>query len=44
LSKKKKLLAARVGLIDPEQMWWWQEDWQKGEREVEENIAFLSKI
>jgi AbrB family looped-hinge helix DNA binding protein len=31
-------LAARVGLIDPEQMWWWQEDWQKGEREVEENI------
>jgi len=32
-------LASRAGLIDPEQMWWWQEDWQKDEREVEENIA-----
>ena len=28
-----------VGLIDPEQMWWWKEDWQKDEREAEDNIA-----
>ncbi|MDQ1326765.1 MAG: SpoVT-AbrB protein, partial [Candidatus Poribacteria bacterium] len=26
-------IAAKVGLIDTEQMWWWKEDWQKGERE-----------
>jgi AbrB family looped-hinge helix DNA binding protein len=32
-------IAAKVGLIDPEQMWWWKEDWQKGEREAENNIA-----
>ena len=32
-------IAAKVGLIDTEQMWWWKEDWQKGEREAENNIA-----
>ena len=32
-------IAAKVGLIDPQQMWWWKEDWQKGEREAENNIA-----
>ena len=32
-------IAAKVGLIDPEQMWWWKEDWQEGEREAESNIA-----
>jgi AbrB family looped-hinge helix DNA binding protein len=32
-------LAAKVGLIDPEQAWWWREEWQKGEREAEKDIA-----
>jgi len=31
-------IAARVGLIDPEQKWWWTEEWQKGERETEKDI------
>ena len=28
-------VAVKVGLIDPEQTWWWTEEWQKGEREAE---------
>lgn len=28
-------VAAKVGLIDPGQKYWWLEDWQKGEREAE---------
>jgi hypothetical protein len=32
-------LAIKVGLIDPEQDWWWKEEWQKGEREAEKEIA-----
>jgi AbrB family looped-hinge helix DNA binding protein len=32
-------LAAKVGLIDPDQAWWWREEWQKGEREAEKEIA-----
>jgi AbrB family looped-hinge helix DNA binding protein len=39
LTDKEAEIAAKVGLIDPEQMWWWKEDWQKGEREAERNIA-----
>jgi hypothetical protein len=39
LSDEEIELAARVGLIDKEQAWWWREEWQKGERKVEENIA-----
>lgn len=32
-------LAIKVGLIDPDQAWWWKEEWQKGEREAEKEIA-----
>ncbi len=32
-------MAAKVGLIDPDQRWWWTEEWQQGEREAEEDIA-----
>ncbi|MDQ1318171.1 MAG: SpoVT-AbrB protein [Candidatus Poribacteria bacterium] len=32
-------IAAKVGLIDTEQMWWWKEEWQEGEREAENNIV-----
>ena len=28
------LLAAQYNLIDPEQGYWWSEEWQAGEREV----------
>ena len=28
-----------MGLIDPDQAWWWREEWQKGKREVEKEIA-----
>lgn len=31
-------VAAKVGLIDTEQIWWWLESWQKGEREAEKDL------
>jgi bifunctional DNA-binding transcriptional regulator/antitoxin component of YhaV-PrlF toxin-antitoxin module len=31
-------VAAKVGLIDPDQTWWWTEEWQKGEREAQKEI------
>ena len=31
-------VAAKVGLIDPDQKYWWLEEWQEGEREVERDI------
>jgi AbrB family looped-hinge helix DNA binding protein len=31
-------VAARVGRIDPEQIYWWTEEWQKAEREAEAEI------
>lgn len=31
-------IAARAGLIDPEQLYWWTEEWQKAEREAETEI------
>jgi AbrB family looped-hinge helix DNA binding protein len=31
-------VAVKTGLIDPEQTWWWTEQWQKGEREAEKEI------
>ena len=31
-------VAAKAGLIDPDQRWWWTEEWQEGEREVERDI------
>ena len=38
LTKEEIEVACKVGLIDPDQAWWWVEEWQKGEREVEKDI------
>jgi bifunctional DNA-binding transcriptional regulator/antitoxin component of YhaV-PrlF toxin-antitoxin module len=38
LTKLEAAVAAKIGLIDLDQAWWWLENWQKGEREVERNI------
>jgi len=38
LSREEIEVATKVGLIDPEQAWWWTEEWQKGEREAEKEI------
>lgn len=38
LNNEEVKAAVKVGLIDPEQSWWWHEDWQKGEREAEMDI------
>ena len=31
-------VAVKAGLIDPDQKYWWTEEWQEGEREVERDI------
>lgn len=31
-------VAAKAGLIDPAQKYWWTEAWQKGEREAEADV------
>jgi AbrB family looped-hinge helix DNA binding protein len=38
LSENEAEVAVQVGIIDPEQKWWWLEEWQKGERIAEEEI------
>lgn len=38
LTRDEAEVAAKVGLIDPAQRWWYLEDWQKGEREAERDI------
>jgi len=38
LTQAEADVAARVGLIDPEQKWWWTEEWQKGERQAEADM------
>jgi hypothetical protein len=38
LTREEADVAAKVGLIDPDQIWFWLEEWQKGEREVERDI------
>ena len=35
LTEAEANVAAKAGLIDPEQKYWWLESWQKGEREAE---------
>ena len=35
LTEAEANAAAKAGLIDPEQKYWWLESWQKGEREAE---------
>lgn len=39
LTSAEVKVAVKAGLIDPDQAYWWYEDWQKGEREAEESIA-----
>ena len=34
LTKEEIKIACKVGIIDPDQAWWWTEEWQKGEREA----------
>lgn len=38
LTKEETKVASKVGLIDPDQAWWWTEEWQKKEREAEKDI------
>lgn len=38
LTREEASVAARVGLIDPDQKWWWLESWQEGEREAQRDI------
>jgi AbrB family looped-hinge helix DNA binding protein len=38
LAREEAAVAAKVGLIDPEQQWWWLESWQEGEREAQRDI------
>ena len=35
LTRQEVAGAARAGLIEPEQQYWWTEEWQKGERATE---------
>jgi len=39
LTEAEVNVAAKAGLIDPDQRWWWTEEWQAGEREAERDIA-----
>jgi hypothetical protein len=38
LSPAEVKVAVKAGLIDPDQAYWWLEDWQKAERKAEEDI------
>jgi AbrB family looped-hinge helix DNA binding protein len=38
LAEQEIDVAVKVGLIDPDQTWWWTEEWQKGERQAEKEI------
>lgn len=38
LNKEEMGVAVKVGLISPDQAWWWTEEWQKGERSAEKEI------
>ncbi len=38
LTDAEAVVAAKVGLIDSDQRWWWMEEWQKGEREAQQDI------
>ena len=35
LTREETAIAAKVGLIEPDQRYWWTEEWQKGERAAE---------
>lgn len=38
LTREEADVAAKAGLIAPDQKWWWLESWQEGEREAERDI------
>ncbi len=38
LTEDEATVAARAGLIDVDQRWWWLESWQEGEREAERDM------
>jgi AbrB family looped-hinge helix DNA binding protein len=38
LTKEEVEVAAKAGLVDPDQKYWWTEEWQKGERAAEADI------
>jgi AbrB family looped-hinge helix DNA binding protein len=38
LTREEADMAAKAGLIDPDQTWFWLEEWQKGERQAERDI------
>ena len=35
LTRAETAIAAKAGLIEPDQRYWWTEEWQKGERAAE---------
>ncbi len=35
LTREEATVAAKAGLIEPDQQYWWTEEWQKGERSAE---------
>lgn len=35
LTREEAAVAAKAGLIEPDQRYWWTEEWQKGERAAE---------
>ena len=35
LTHEETAVAAKAGLIEPDQQYWWTEEWQKGERSAE---------
>lgn len=39
LSEDEIAVAVKVRIIDPDQAWWWTEEWQKGEREAQKEIT-----
>ncbi len=38
LTEAETRAAAQAGVIDPDQRWWWTEEWQKGERKAQRDI------
>lgn len=38
LTETETEVATKAGLIDPDQRWWWTEEWQKGERKAQRDI------
>jgi AbrB family looped-hinge helix DNA binding protein len=38
LTNEEVRVAAKAGLIEPEQAWWWLEPWQKKERDAEADL------